>query len=76
MKFRNNKFKNDTPSVSSMYIHGASITTVSPYKERIPHKIKKKSPENLIKRKESIQEPNKSSKKAKVDSIIDEKKII
>ena len=60
-----------------MSIHGASITTVSPDKERIPRKIKRnKVSENLIKVKESIQEPDNPSKRAKVDSIIDEKNII
>ena len=46
--------------------HGESITTVSPDKERIPHKIKiKKNSETLIKVKESIQEPDNPSKREK-----------
>ena len=49
IKFRNDKLRSDTPSVSCMSVHGASITTVLPYKER------KKSSENFIKGKESIQ---------------------
>ena len=39
IKFRNYKFRSDTPSVSSMSIYGASITTVLPDKDRIPRKI-------------------------------------
>ena len=67
----------DSPIVSSMSRHGASIMTVSPYKERTPNKIKsKKISETLIKGKESIQEPVNPIKRAKEDSIIDEKKII
>ena len=38
IKFRNDKLRSDTPSVSSMSVHGASITTVSPEKDRIPCK--------------------------------------
>ena len=36
----NDKFRSDTPSVSSMSINGASIKTVFPDKERIPRKKK------------------------------------
>ena len=32
IKFRDDKLRSDTPIVSSMSIHGASITTVLPYK--------------------------------------------
>ena len=64
----------DSPSVSGISRHVSSITTVSPDKERIPCKIKrKKMPDILIKGKDSIQEPENPSKRAKVDSIIDEK---
>ena len=39
----NDKLRSDTPSVSSMSVHGASITAVSSYKDLIPRKdIKKK----------------------------------
>ena len=42
--------RSDSPIFSSMSIHGASITTVLPDKERIPRKIKiKKISETLIK---------------------------
>ena len=30
------KLRSDTPSVSSMSVHGEIITTVSPYRDRIP----------------------------------------
>ena len=53
--------------------HGASIKTVSPDKDCIYRKKEKKS-EILIKGNESILEQYNPSKKAKVDSIIDEKK--
>ena len=43
IKFMDDKFRSDTPIVSSMSIHGASITTVSPDKYRIPRKIKKEN---------------------------------
>ena len=39
IKFRGNKFRSDTSSVSSMSIHGASITTLLSDKDRIPRKI-------------------------------------
>ena len=56
IKFRSDKFRSETPSVSSITIHGASITNVSPDKERILCKIKEKQiSEMLITRKESIQ---------------------
>ena len=38
IKFRNDKLRSDTPSVSIMSLHGASITTVSPDKYPIPRK--------------------------------------
>ena len=38
-KFRNEKLRSDNPSVSSMSIHEASITTVLAYKKRIPRQI-------------------------------------
>ena len=69
------KFRSDSLSVSSMPRHGASITNVLPYKERIPCRIKrKKISETLIKGKESIKEPDNPNKRAKADSIIDGKK--
>ena len=53
---------------------GESITTVSPDKQCIPHKYKKKkNSETLIKGKEIIQEPDNPSKREKEDSITDEK---
>ena len=36
IRFRKNKLISDNQSVSSMSIHGASITTVSPDRERTP----------------------------------------
>ena len=45
---------------------GASVTTVSPDKQRFPSKIKrKKISETFIKGKESIQEPDNPIKRAK-----------
>ena len=67
--------RSESPSVSSISRPGAIITTVSADKESIPCKIKRnKISKTLIKGKESIQEPNKPSKRTKKDSIIDEKK--
>ena len=65
IKFRNDKYISDTPSVSSISIHGASKTTVSPDKELIPRKIIYIYLENLIKGKEIIQEPDNQNKKIK-----------
>ena len=60
-----------------MSVHGALITTAFPYKDRIPHKMKKKKPsEILITGNEITQEPDNPSKKAKVDRSIDGKNII
>ena len=42
IKFRSEKFRGDSPSVSIMSRHGASITTALPDKECIPYKIKRK----------------------------------
>ena len=39
IKFRNEKFKSDNPSVSSMSIHGARLMIVLPDKYHIPCKI-------------------------------------
>ena len=65
--------RSDSPSLSSMSRPGASITTVSPDKELIPRKIKrKKFSETFIKGKETIQVPDNPSKRSKEDSIIDE----
>ena len=38
IRFRKNKLISDNRSVSSMSVHGASITTVSPDGERTPRK--------------------------------------
>ena len=48
IKLRNEKFRSDTPSVSSMSIHDASITTVLTDKKRIPRKIKKKKISEIL----------------------------
>ena len=42
MKFRSDKLRSDTPSVSSIYIHGESITNLSSDKHRIPRQNNKK----------------------------------
>ena len=58
-----------------MYIPVASVTAVFTDKKHIPHKDKiKKTLETLIKGKESIQEPDNTSKRAKEDIVPDEKK--
>ena len=74
--FRKNKLINDNQSVSSMSVHGASITTVSPDGESIPRKkVKNKLSEISITGNKITQEPDYQSKKSKVGSIIDETKI-
>ena len=76
-KIRYDKLRSDNPSVSSMSVHGASITTISPDKDRIPKKgEKKKLSEILIIGNEITQEPDNQSKKAKADSSIYEKNLI
>ena len=56
---------------------GASVTNVSPGKQHISCKDKRnKTSETLIKGKESIQQPDNPSKRAKEDSIPDEKNLI
>ena len=58
-----------------MSVHGASITTISPDRDRIPRKNKKKNlSEILITGNEITQEPDNPNKKAKMDSSIDEMK--
>ena len=55
--------------------HVESVSTVTPDKECIPRKNKrKKTSDTLIRRKKSIQEPDNPSKRAKEDSIPDVKK--
>ena len=55
--------------------HGASVSSESPDKQRIPHKNKTKNTfDTSIKVKESIQEPENPSKRAKEDSIPDVEK--
>ena len=59
-----------------MSVHGESITTESQYRKRIPRKKwKKKLSEIPITGNKITQEPDNQSKKAKVDSSIDETKI-
>ena len=48
-----------------MSLHGASITTLPPYGERIPRKKKEMFSENLISGNEITEEPDNPSKKAK-----------
>ena len=40
---KNNKLISDNQSVSIMYVHGGSTTTISPDGERIPRKKKKET---------------------------------
>ena len=40
---KNNKLISDNQSVSIMYVHGGSTTTISPDGERIPNKNKKRN---------------------------------
>ena len=60
-----------------MFLHGTSITTIFPDKDRIPRKdIKNKISNFLITGNDSNQEPDNSSKKEKVGSSINEKNTI
>ena len=69
---RNNKLISEDWSISSMYVLWVSIPTVSPDRDRIPRKNrKKKLSEILITGNEITQETDNPSKKAKVDSSID-----
>ena len=43
IRFRKSKLLSDNQSLSSMYVHGESITTISPDGERIPRKKKKRN---------------------------------
>ena len=73
---RNKKLISDNRIVSSMSVHGASTTTILPDGYRIPRKnIKKKPSEIQIIGNEITQESDNPSKKAKVGSSIDEKKL-
>ena len=57
--------------------HGESVSSVTTDKQRIPRNNKrKKTSKTLITGKESIQEPDNPSKRAKYDSIPDVEKII
>ena len=70
------KLTRDNRSVSSVSVLGESITTVSPYKDRIPRKKKKKKLSKFsITGNKITQDPNNQSKKSKVGSSIDGKKI-
>ena len=61
---RNKKLISDNRSLSSMSVHGASITTLSPYRDHIPRKNNnKKLSEILIIENEITQEPDNTSKK-------------
>ena len=58
-----------------MSVHRASVTSESPDKQHTTCKNKrKKTLDTSIKREESIQEPDKPSKRGKADSIPDEGK--
>ena len=71
----NDKLISDNRIISSMSVHGSSITTVLPDRYCIPWKnIKKKLSEISITGNEITQEPDNPSKKSKVDSSIYEKK--
>ena len=59
-------------SLSGISVHGKSVSSVTPDKQRIPRNNKrKKTSDTSIKVKESIQEPCNPSKGAKEDSIPD-----
>ena len=59
-----------------MSVHGSSKTPVSPDRERIPRKKKKKKPSEIsITENKITQEPDNQNKKSKVGSSIDETKI-
>ena len=64
----------DSPSLSGMSGPLESVMTETPDKQRIPRKTKIKTSENLIKGKETTQEPGNPSKTSKEDSIPDEEK--
>ena len=58
-----------------MYVIGASITTVSPERDRIPRKKKKKKISEIsITGNKITQDPDNLGKKGKVSSSIDGKK--
>ena len=55
--------RKDYSSLSVMSVHGESVSSVTPDKQRIPRKNKrKKTSDTFIKGKESIQEPDNPSK--------------
>ena len=56
-----------------MSIHGASMTTLFPENIVSLPRLKRENSEMLISRNNSTQEPDKPSKKEKVDSSIDKK---
>ena len=56
--------------------HVESVSSLTPYQQRIPRKNKrKKTSDTLITRKETIQEPVNTSKWAKYDNITDLEKL-
>ena len=70
------KLTRDNQSLSSAYVLGASITTVSPDGDRIPRKKKKKKNSEIsIIVNKITQDPDNLSKKAKVGSSIDGTKV-
>ena len=72
---RNDKLISDNRSVSSMSIHRARITNVSPDRVCIPWKKEKKNPsEILITGNKITQETDNTKNKAKLDISIDETK--
>ena len=74
---RNNKLISDNQFFSSMSVHGGSTTNKSPEGDCIPRKNKKKKLSEIsITGNKITQEPDNQSKRAKVDSSIDEKKSI
>ena len=67
----------DNSSLFGMSRYGEILTSVTPDKQRIPRKNKrKKTPYTYIKGKEVIQEPDNPSKRAKDDSIPDVEKLV
>ena len=72
----NDKLISDNGNVSSMSVHRVSITTVLPDRDCPPRKNKKKKLSEIsITGNKITQEPDNQSKRAKVDSSIDEKNI-
>ena len=74
-KFSEINISNDDLSIYVLYGHRESLSILISYQQRIPSKNKRKKPsDNLITRKETIQEPVNPSKGAKEDTVPDVEK--